>query len=441
MQELAPGKTIYGFLIIKTTDNSKNFMSYSNTTTLDIDFIRKQFPALQSDFIFMDNAGGSQTLGSVINRISDYLINYNVQPGASYKISDSAVRELESSVEKIANFINADRPEEVIIGPSSSMLLRILSICLSGDWVPGDEIIVSNSDHEANVSCWTDLSKLGFVIKTWNINKETLEFDIEDLKNLLSNKTKLVAMVHTSNIIGTINPISEISKIVHDNGSLFCVDGVAYAPHRLIDVQKFDVDFYAFSFYKVYGPHLAMLYGKYELLREMEGINHYFVRKDEVPYKFQPGNFNYELTYSLPAITDYFSLISDQHFQEYKKLNNRDEFSNAFNLIAGHEQLLADYLLEYLNNRDDIKIIGNKTGNKNKRVPTISFVHSRYKSSDVVRKVDDYNIGIRYGDFYAKKIIEYLGLEEKDGVIRVSLVHYNTIEEVKSLINAFEQIL
>jgi len=416
-------------------------MSYSNTTTLDIDFIRKQFPALQSDFIFMDNAGGSQTLGSVINRISDYLINYNVQLGASYKISDSAVRELESSIEKIANFINADRPEEIIIGPSSSMLLRILSICLSGDWVPGDEIIVSNSDHEANVSCWTDLSKLGFLIKTWNINRETLEFDIEDLKNLLSNKTKLVAMVHTSNIIGTINPISEISKIVHDNGSLFCVDGVAYAPHRLIDVQKFDVDFYAFSFYKVYGPHLAMLYGKYELLREMEGINHYFVRKDEVPYKFQPGNFNYELTYSLPAITDYFSVISDHHFPENKKLNNRDEFSNAFNLIAGHEQLLADYLLEYLNNRDDIKIIGNKTGNKNKRVPTISFVHSRYKSSDVVRKVDDYNIGIRYGDFYAKKIIEYLGLEEKDGVIRVSLVHYNTIEEVKSLINAFEQIL
>ena len=222
-------------------------MKDTNTVRLDVEFIRNQFPSLKSDFVFMDNAGGSQTLGSVITRISEYLTNYNVQLGASYKISVSAVRKLERSIGKIANFINAESAEEVIIGPSSSMLLRILSICLSRQWKPGDEIIVTNSDHEANVSCWTDLSKRGFIIKTWNINRETLEFDIDDLKKLLSGKTKLVAMVHTSNIIGTINPIREISKIVHDNSSLFCVDGVAYAPHRLIDVREFDIDFYAFS--------------------------------------------------------------------------------------------------------------------------------------------------------------------------------------------------
>ena len=276
-----------------------------------------------------------------------------------------------------------------------------MSICLSRQWQSGDEVIVTNSDHEANVSCWMDLKKQGIVVKIWKINPETLEFDLDDLKNLLSQKTKLLAMVHSSNILGTINPISDIAKIVHDAGALICVDGVAYAPHRLVDVQKFDVDFYVFSTYKVYGPHLGLMYGKYDLLKRMEGINHYFI--DEIPYKFQPGNFNYELTFSLSGLIQYLKEFHDHHFPESTNLGNQEKFEKAFDLIAIHEEHVVSLLLNYLKTKKKVKIIGKTTADKKQRVPTVSFIHKNLKSSEIVTQVDPHRIGIRYGDFYAKK--------------------------------------
>lgn len=408
---------------------------------LDMDFVRSQFPSLKNDFILMDNAGGSQTLGKVIERIGDYLTNYNVQLGASYKVSAMAGKVLNETHAKLAGLINAKSVKEVIVGSSTTMLLRILSICLSEQWKPGDEVIVSNSDHEANVSCWVDLQKKGIVVKIWKVNPETFQFELDDLKELLSGKTKLVAVVHASNFLGLINPVKKIAEVVHRAGALICVDGVAYAPHRLVDVQAFDVDFYVFSTYKTYGPHQAILWGKYELLAPLNGLNHYFIGKDEIPYKFQPGNFNYELTYSLAGIPNYLLDVYDHHFPASSETENRAKFSKVFDLMADHEELLANHLLDYLNANPKIKIIGLKSADKNKRVPTISFIHKDYLSSEVVEKVDAFGIGIRFGDFYAKKLIHDLGLEEKDGVIRVSLVHYNTIEEVDQLIKAFEEVL
>lgn len=409
-------------------------------TKLDINFVRQQFPALKRDFVFMDNAGGSQVLSGVINRISDYLSNTNVQLGASYRISRESGNRLDESTKRLAQYMNAQRKEEIVVGPSSTMLLRILSLTLSEQWEKGDEIIVSNSDHEANVSCWMDLRRKGIVVKIWKLNPETLCFDLEDLEKLLSPKTKLVTLVHASNILGTINPIKEIADFVHKAGALICVDGVAYAPHRQIDVQELDVDFYVFSTYKLYGPHLAVMYGKYDLLRKLKSFNHYFIGEEEVPYKLQPGNFNFELTYSLAGIPEYFETLCDFHFPSDKILNAQEKRAKSFNLIADHEEKLTKKLLSYLSSKAEIKIIGEVVAEKNKRVPTISFIHNTLKSSFIVRKVDKFNIGIRFGDFYAKKIVEDLGLLPNEGVVRVSLVHYNTLEEVDQLINAFETV-
>ncbi|MCB0706723.1 MAG: cysteine desulfurase-like protein [Saprospiraceae bacterium] len=404
---------------------------------IDSEFVRSQFPALQNDFVFMDNAGGAQVPRQVIERITEYLSHYNVQQGASYEVSAVSGQKLKAVTQGLAKLINASRQEEIVVGPSTTLLLRILSICLSRQWKPGDEVIVTNSDHEANVSCWTDLKEQGIIIKIWKLNPDTLTFELDDLKKLITTRTRLVAMVHASNILGTINPIREFADFVHEKGALFCVDGVAYAPHRQIDVQALHVDFYVYSCYKVFGPHLAVLYGRYELLRGLDGLNHYFIGKDQVPYKLQPGNFNFELTYGLQGTLDYLDALQKHHFPGVAE----DQFSKVFELIAAHEEILAEHLISYLRTLPAVRIIGMENSNRNTRVATISFVHANLKSSDIVKKVDPHRIGIRYGDFYAKKLIHDLGLDLDEGVVRVSLVHYNTLQEVEQLIQVFREIL
>ncbi|CAM4060635.1 cysteine desulfurase-like protein [Gillisia hiemivivida] len=406
---------------------------------MDLEFIREQFPSLKKGYTFMDNAGGSQILGNSINYISEYFLNYNVQLGASYEVSANAGKALSNSTEKVAEYLNVSNPKEVIIGPTSTMLLRILSICISDSWKAGDEVIITNTDHEANVSCWKDLESKGIKIKVWKVNPCSFELELNELSNLLSNKTKLVAVTHCSNVLGSINPIKEISKIVHEAGALICVDGVAFAPHRRVDVQELDVDFYVFSWYKVFGPHLAVMYGKLPLLIDMPGINHQFFKPEDVPYKFQPGNYNFELTYSLKAIPEYMIGINDHHFSD-NKFNRNEKLEASFELIANYEAQLAQELLGYLRSVEDIKIIGASSADASLRVPTISFIHPKFKSSEIVEFIDKKHIGIRYGDFYAKQLIKDLDLKQYEGVVRVSLVHYNTIEEVQNLIAAFKEI-
>ena len=406
---------------------------------IDIKHVREQFPALTKDFIFMDNAGGSQVLKKVIEGISGYLVHNNVQLGATYQVSAEAGKKLKFATSRIAELVNASRDEEVVIGSSTTMLQRILSLTISKQWKEGDQVIVTDTDHEANVSPWTDLKEKGIDVKFWKVNKETLELEITDLQKLLTGRTKLVAVTHASNVLGTINPIKKIAKVVHEAGALISVDGVAYAPHRKVDVKDLDVDFYTFSWYKTFGPHLAVMYGKYEELVKLESMNHYFIGKENVPYKLQPGNFNFELTYSTLGIIEYYDELYKHHF-ESGKTSFHERLTRTFELIASHEEKLASLLLNYLNGIPEIRIIGSPDADASKRVPTISFVHEDFKSDEIVEKVDEHRIGIRFGDFYAKKLIETLDLEEKNGVVRVSLVHYNTTDEVKKLINVFKGI-
>ena len=407
---------------------------------MDIEFVRDQFPALKRDFIFMDNAGGSQVLGKVIERISGYLVHHNVQLGASYKVSREAGEKLKYATSRISELINSNKTEEVVIGSSTTMLLRILSLAISKQWTEGAEGIVTDTDHEANVSPWTDLQEKGITIRIWKVNPQSLELEIEDLKRLLNKNTKLVAVTHASNVLGTINPIKKIAEEVHKAGALICVDGVAYAPHRQVDVQELDVDFYTFSWYKTYGPHLAVMYGKYDELLKLDHLNHYFIGKNEVPYKLQPGNFNFELTYSILGIIEYYQEFYRHHFNIRKSPPFRERLTKTFDLIANHEEKLASLLLDYLNKVPEIRIIGIPEADAARRVPTISFVHSRLKSDEIVEKVDGHRLGIRFGDFYAKKLIQALNLEDKNGVVRVSLVHYNTAKEVRKLIGIFKGI-
>lgn len=406
---------------------------------LNLEFVRKQFPALQGDWVFMDNAGGSQTLKQVAEKINHYLLYTNVQLGASYDISQKAGAQVNEGVQAMAEMINAGE-DEVILGSSTSLLLRILSLCLVRTFGEGDEVIVTNCDHEANIGPWRSLERFGITVKEWRLNPETFQLHLEDLESLMNEKTRLVALTHASNILGTLNPIKQIASFIHDRGAKICVDGVAYAPHRLVDVKDLDVDFYAFSFYKVYGPHYSLLYGKKELLEEMPGFNHFFL-EDMVPYKFQPGSVNYELSCGLSGLKEYFQEIASLHKAGNTTGKGNAAAAFAYELFARHEEMLSKKLMEFLNSKSNVRIIGSKEWDRAIRVPTVSFVVDGVKSSLIPPRVDEHKFGIRFGDFYARRLIDDLGLAPQDGVIRVSLVHYNTMEELDRLIDILDEII
>ncbi len=408
---------------------------------LDSNFVRAQFPALAGEWVYMDNAGGSQTLVQVIERIREFLVTSGVQLGASYDISRLATRRVEEAARGVAGLINAGDECEVILGPSTSLLLRILALCLVETLEQDDEIIVTNCDHEANIGPWVDLQKRGIKIKVWKIDPDTLELHLEDLALLMTEKTRLVALTHASNILGTLNPIKEIAAFVHDRGAMVCVDGVSYAPHRLVDVTDLDVDFYAFSFYKVYGPHYAVLYGKKQRLLKMPGFNHFFIGAGDIPLKFQPGGVNFELSYGILGICDYLTRAAEYHAEDRVSRGLKESAACAYRCFAEHEESLSARLLGFLNGKPNIRIIGKKTADRGVRVPTISFVVQGKKSSSITEQVDKHKIGIRFGHFYAKRLIDELGLAPQDGVVRVSMVHYNTLEEVDKLIHVLRDIL
>ncbi len=408
--------------------------------SLNIDWVRQNFPALSGDWVFFDNAGGSQILQPVVDRINEYLLTSNVQHGASYSISQLARERLTEANQTMAAFINAGNPSEVIMGSSTSMLIRILSICLGKWFKRGDEIIVTNCDHEANIGPWVDLEKQGIKIKFWQINPETLEFHLDDLAPLMNKRTRLVAITHVSNILGTINPIKKIAEFVHDHEALICVDGVAYAPHRKIDVQELNVDFYVFSCYKVFGPHHAVMFGKQQLLLELPGLNHYFVDSTNIPYKFQPGNVNYELSYGMLGLIDYLSELAvvQSNHQISNDLSKRITYT--FERICEHEEIIGARLLDYLNSKPNVHLVGQQTAKSQVRVATISFIVDKMNSASIPPEVDKHKIGIRYGDFHSKRFIKDLGLAENGGIVRVSMAHYNTMEEVDHLIDVFDKI-
>ncbi|GBE42046.1 cysteine desulfurase [bacterium BMS3Bbin10] len=408
--------------------------------TLDMEFVERRFPALKTrDFVYFDNAGGSLVLEGVARRVQDYLTTSSVQHGASYPKSRIASQRLREAQESVACFVNARGPEEVIMGPSASALLRTLSTMLSGRFGPGDEIIVSQVEHEANIGAWLPLEKAGVNIRIWPIDKDTLELGTQTLAGLLTERTKLVCVNHVSNVLGTINPIREFADVAHEQGAKICVDAVAYAPHRLVDVQAFDADYYVFSFYKLYGPHHAALIAARDDLLELPGISHYFISEDDIPYKFQPGNVNFELSYGCIGICDYLIELAKHH--STAEVSEREYLAQAFNVIAAHEQKLSARLLDYLKSVPAVRIIGDESDDAGVRVPTISFVAEGQDSRAIVEHIDQFGIGIRYGDFYARRLIEALGLERHNGVVRVSMAHYNTLEEVDKLIGHLDPLL
>ena len=405
---------------------------------LDLNYVRSQFPALSSAALFLDNAGGSQVLGEVTARLTDYLTTTNVQPlQSSYPLAVRTGERLLSAQQALCSWINARRSDELVLGSSTTLLLHLLSQSIARTLQPGDEIIVTDCDHEANIGPWDKLRACGAVIRTWKVRPD-FTLRVEDLARLLTKRTRLVCLTHCSNVFGTINPIREAAAVAHAAGAQICVDGVAYAPHREIDVQSLDVDFYALSFYKAYGPHYALLYAKRERLLALPGINHFFVAEDDIPYKLQPGNANYEFTYASAGIAHYFENLGARLTRGTQPAANRQA---AYQAIATHEEELTRRLLGFLNQREDVIVLGDRRADAGVRVPTVSFVVRDRDSRTIIEKTDRAGISLRCGDMYAKRYYDAAGLSEYHGIIRASLVHYNSIEDVEMLIEGLNEAL
>jgi cysteine desulfurase family protein (TIGR01976 family) len=402
---------------------------------LDLDHVRSHFPGLSRGWTLFDNAGGSQILRGAVERMTEFLYEKNVQIGGSYEISLAAAEALRDARAAAATLMNATRPEEIIFGPSTTVLLQNLARAMRSQLKPGDEVIVTMSDHESNIGPWVSLQEFGIVLKFWPLNHNTLSLELEDLAPLMTDRTKLVAVTHVSNILGQVNPVAEIARFVHDRGARICVDAVAYAPHRAIDVQAWDVDYYVFSLYKTYGPHYAVMYGKHEHLLELDTLYHYFYGKDKVPGKLEPGNPSYECAYSTLAIRDYFAGLGGA------APTQRASIEAGFTAVTAQEDALVERLLSYLTARNDCHVFGATTNVGSKRIPTVAFRFDGRDSGALSKAMDAHKIAIRHGDFHSRRLVEDLGQMADGGLLRVSMVHYNTLEEVDSLCTALDTIL
>lgn len=399
---------------------------------LDMSYVRSQFPMLGDGYAYLDNAGGSAVLGRVADRVRDYLLNSSVQLGASYGGSAAAGARVMEARESVAQLINAYHPEECVMGGSTTHLLQILCRAIAPSINSGDEIIVTNCDHEANIGPWQRLcEERGATLRVWSVDPSSLELELKDLDALLNSRTRYVAMTHASNILGSVNPVAEVARRVHAVGGKVCVDAVAYAPHRLVDVQASGADYYVFSFYKVFGPHFAVLWGHRDALLELPSLNHFFIGQEVIPYKLQPGNLNYELSYGCMGISDYLLDIGQRLGATGTA---RQMMQAAFDAFEEQEDLLAETLLAFLRDAPGVRIIGKPRVTAGDRVPTISFVVEGVQSEAIVRRIDAAQIGIRFGDFYARHLIEELGLTQYGGVVRVSIAHYNTVDEMQRLV-------
>ncbi|MCZ6836390.1 MAG: aminotransferase class V-fold PLP-dependent enzyme, partial [Planctomycetota bacterium] len=297
--------------------------------------------------------------------------------------------------------------------------------------------IVSEIGHEANVGPWWNLGREGFVVKMWEADPDTLTCPLQQLERLLTDRTKIVAFPHVSNLLGRIEDIQGAIELAHSAGARVVIDGVAYASHRAIDVEAWNADWYLYGPYKVYGPHLGVMYGSHEAFAEIRGPNHFFIPDEEIPYKFEPGGVIHEHGAGLLALGDYLKLLAGREDDEPC---DRATIVKAYDVMTALEQPLQQRIISYLKSKPGITIIGPDHAEVT-RVPTISFHHDKVKSVEIAKALCQANIGARNGHMYTARLCAKLGYDLEDGFARVSLLHYNTQQEIDRLIEVLDGIL
>lgn len=405
---------------------------------LDIDFVRGQFPAFQEaslqDQAFFENAGGSYTCAQVIDRLTRYYTQRKVQPYAPYAASRLAGEEMDEARRRLAALMGVDT-DELSFGPSTTQNTYVLAQAFRQFLNPGEAIIVTNQDHEANTGPWRRLAEEGIEVREWKIDPQTGHLDPSKLEELLDEKVRLVCFPHCSNVVGEINPVTEITALSHAAGAFVCVDGVSYAPHGLPNVGDLGPDIYLFSAYKTYGPHQGVMVMRRELGALLPNQAHYF-NADCLYKRFTPAGPDHAQVAASAGMADYIETLCDHHHGPTEGATARGAF--VHDLMRAHEVALLQPLLDAVKDRNDLRLIGPSAAEL--RAPTVALALNR-PAEPVAKQLAQLGIMAGGGDFYALRALEAMGVNPNEGVLRLSFTHYTSREEVEKLIMALDQVL
>lgn len=408
-------------------------------TVLDQDFIRAQFPAFTepslAGFAHFENAGGSFACRQTIEWLERYYRQTKVQPYYAFAPSAMAGDQMDAARERMAAWLNVGT-DEMHFGPTTSQNTYVVAQALRQKLRPGDEVIVTNQDHEANIGSWSRLQDAGVVVREWKVDPETAELQAGDLESLLGPRTRAVAFTHCSNVVASINPVRELTDRIHAAGAWALIDGTAFCPHGLPDIQALGADLYLFSLYKVYGPHLGAMVMRRELNAGLPNQAHFFKDGDGAA-RFTPAGPDHAQIAAVNGVMDYMDAVADRHGFKGKPVQLRA--AAVRELFRGHETALLQPLLDFLAHHPRIRLIGKKRAAE--RAPTVSFTARGQRSMDLAGRLAELKIGVGVGNFYAYRLVQALGMDTGDGVVRASFVHYTSPAEIDRLIRTLDALL
>jgi selenocysteine lyase/cysteine desulfurase len=411
--------------------------------TLDLEFVRRQFPAFAESSLarhaFFENAGGSYACGPVVNRLGEYYRRLKVQPYYPFAASTEAGEWMDAARMRLAEYLGVS-PREVQFGPSTSQNTYVLARAFRSFLKPGDEVIVTDQDHEANSGCWRRLAADGIVVREWQVDPDSGRLSESQLEALLNERTRVLAFPHASNVVAHINPVARITARAREAGVLTVVDGVAWAPHGLPDVPSLGADVYLFSLYKTYGPHQGLMVVRDELLQRAANEGHYF-NAAEPTKRLVPAGPDHAQVAAARGIAEYFDAL-DAHHLPPGTATNPDPKARAERVrhaLRGAEVPLLSTLLEYLAQRRDLRLLGPAVATE--RAATVSFVPQSVEPVEVVTRLAGRGFMAGYGNFYAVRLLNALHVDPERGAVRVSFVHYNSAAEVAGLIDALDGVL
>jgi cysteine desulfurase family protein (TIGR01976 family) len=397
------------------------------------DWVRSQFPALhqQPGFIFFDNAAGAQIPQRVFDAVNRHLLHSNVQRGGRYGKSIEVDATIARARESVAALINARHPEEVAFGMNATSFLRLLSLAVGRTLATRNQIVVTDLDHEANIATWLQLEREGAQIVWWKMRADS-SLHVEDLAPLLNAKTRLVACTVASNALGTLVDVAAVARLAHSAGAEVVLDCVHYAPHAVIDVRAFDCDYLVCSGYKVFAPHMGFMWGRRELLYELPTFREDFI-PDAPPFKIEAGTFIYENVAGMAAAVAYLEALGTLLAEEEgaTHASRRDSIVHAMSAIRSCEAKLSAEMLRVLKAAGATVYGIDNPVRLNGRVPTLCFNLPNIAPAHVTEVMAGRGIGIRDGHMYTPRLMQHLGIPLESGVLRASLLHYNTVEEIQ----------